>query len=148
MYIPYVLLLQACQIDDLKIVQMGLTHPCNRVIYIDKDPSIAPRLEELKGQRDLYATLSYCWGTKDQVQLTKANHDLFSIDLPAHLLSKTIQDAIKVTRALSIEYLWVDALCIIRDSPEDKSRELAAMGDIHAQSTITIGAANGDYADA
>ncbi|KAF7910487.1 uncharacterized protein EAE98_012019 [Botrytis deweyae] len=119
-----------------------------RVIYIDENPSIAPRLVEPKGQIVPYATLSYCWGKKGQLQLKKANHLQFLNALPVQMLSKTTQDAIRVTRALSIKYLWVDALCIIQDSAEDKSRELAVMGDIYSRSVITIGAANGDHADA
>ncbi|KAK6596239.1 heterokaryon incompatibility protein [Botrytis cinerea] len=119
-----------------------------RVIYIDENPSIAPRLVESKGQVVSYATLSYCWGRKGQLQLKKANHLQFLNALPVQLLSMTTQDAIRVTRALSIKYLWVDALCIIQDSTEDKLKELAVMGEIYSRSVITIGAANGDYADA
>lgn len=117
-----------------------------RVIYIDENPSIAPRLVEPKGQIAAYATLSYCWGKMGQFQLKKANHLQFLNALPVQMLSKTTKDAIRVTRALSIKYLWVDALCIIQDSTEDKSRELAVMGDIYSRSVITIGAANGDHA--
>ncbi|TGO38689.1 hypothetical protein BHYA_0069g00080 [Botrytis hyacinthi] len=119
-----------------------------RVIYIDENTSIAPRLVEPKGQIAAYATLSYCWGKMGQLQLKKANQLQFLNALPVQMLSKTTQDAIRVTRALSIKYLWVDALCIIQDSAEDKSRELAVMGDIYSRSVITIGAANGDHADA
>ncbi|TGO56314.1 hypothetical protein BCON_0079g00080 [Botryotinia convoluta] len=119
-----------------------------RVIYIDENSSIAPRLVEPKGQIVAYATLSYCWGKNGQLQLKKANNLQFLNALPVQMLSKTTQDAIRVTRALSIKYLWVDALCIIQDSAEDKSRELAVMGDIYSRSVITVGAANGDHADA
>ncbi|KAF7945764.1 uncharacterized protein EAE97_004802 [Botrytis byssoidea] len=117
-----------------------------RVIYIDENPNIAPRLVEPKGQVAAYATLSYCWGKIGQLRLEKANHLQFLNALPVQILSKTTKDAIRVTRALSIKYLWVDALCIIQDSAEDKSRKLAVMGNIYSRSVITIGAANGDHA--
>ncbi|TGO10610.1 hypothetical protein BTUL_0130g00170 [Botrytis tulipae] len=117
-----------------------------RVIYIDENLSIAPRLVEPNGQVAAYATLSYCWGKMGQLRLEKANHLQFLNALPVQILSKTTKDAIRVTRALSIKYLWVDALCIIQDSAEDKSRELAVMGNIYSRSVITIGAANGDHA--
>ncbi|KAF5872375.1 uncharacterized protein Bfra_005734 [Botrytis fragariae] len=112
------------------------------------NPSIAPRLVEPKGQTVAYAALSYCWGKNGQLRLKKVNHVQFLNALPVQMLSKTTQDAIRVTRALSIKYLWVDALCIIQDSAEDKSRGLAVMGDFYSRSVIAIGAANGDHADA
>ncbi|TEY57716.1 hypothetical protein BOTCAL_0207g00080 [Botryotinia calthae] len=84
-----------------------------------------------------YATLSYCWGGKGQLQLKKANPLQFLNALPVQLLSMITQDAIRV-----------DALFIIQDSTEEKLKELAVMGEIYSRSAITIGAANGDYADA
>lgn len=119
-----------------------------RVIYIDENHNIAPRLVESKGQVVSYATLSYCWGKKGRLQLKKGYHLQFLNALPIQLLSMTTQDAIRVTRALSIKYLWVVALCIIQYSAEDKSKELAVMGENYSRSVITIGAANGDYAGA
>ncbi|KAF7527685.1 hypothetical protein G7054_g10419 [Neopestalotiopsis clavispora] len=64
-------------------------------------------------------------------------------DYPTHgidirVLGQTIRDAIQVTHRLCIEYLWVDALCIIQDSDEDKANELAQMGNIHRDAYLTI----------
>lgn len=56
-------------------------------------------------------------------------------------LPQTIQDAVIVTRALNIRYLWIDALCIIQDSDDDKIRELAKMASIYTASYLTISAA-------
>jgi hypothetical protein len=62
------------------------------------------------------------------------------------LLSKTIQDAILICRALRIQYLWVDALCIIQkgDNGADWSLESQKMGLIYAQAYVTIAAASSD----
>ena len=57
-------------------------------------------------------------------------------------LPLTIQDAITVTRQIGIRYLWVDALCIIQDSAEDKAIEISRMAKIYRQSYVTISAAN------
>ncbi|KAF8161872.1 hypothetical protein BJ912DRAFT_935747 [Pholiota molesta] len=46
-------------------------------------------------------------------------------------LPQTIADAILVANKLGLRYLWVDALCIIQDSAEDKVRELGAMAHIY-----------------
>jgi len=61
-----------------------------------------------------------------------------SIPLPS--LPKTIQDAIKVTRKLGVEYLWVDSICIVQDDSEDFQRESANMGKIYQQALLTIAA--------
>jgi hypothetical protein len=61
--------------------------------------------------------------------------------LPIVMLPKTIQDAIKVTRKLGIQFLWIDALCIIQDSRIDKSKEINSMGQIYKNATLTIAAA-------
>ncbi|TGO50528.1 hypothetical protein BOTNAR_0389g00060 [Botryotinia narcissicola] len=68
-----------------------------RVIYIDENSSIAPRLVEPKGHVAAYATLSYCWGKMGQLRLEKANHLQFLNALPVQILSKTTKDAIRVT---------------------------------------------------
>ena len=53
-------------------------------------------------------------------------------------LPQTVKDAVETTRNLGIRYLWVDALCIIQDSPEDKLKEIAGMGAIYKNATVTI----------
>ena len=50
-----------------------------------------------------------------------------------HNLPQTIKDAIIVTAELGLEYLWIDALCIIQDDDADKGVELARMGDIYSK---------------
>ncbi|KAF2728280.1 hypothetical protein EJ04DRAFT_395284, partial [Polyplosphaeria fusca] len=53
-----------------------------------------------------------------------------------------------VCQGLSIRYLWVDALCIIQDSGEDKDVQIASMGFIYGGAHLTIVAAFGDSANA
>ena len=59
-------------------------------------------------------------------------------------LPRTILDAIMVTRNLGMRFLWVDSLCILQDSEDDKIHELAAMGDIYKNATVTIAAGNAE----
>jgi hypothetical protein len=42
-------------------------------------------------------------------------------------LSRVFRDAFDVCRALNIEYLWVDSLCILQDDPADFEREATQM---------------------
>lgn len=47
-------------------------------------------------------------------------------------------------RKVGIPYLWVDALCIIQDDENDKLDQIAKMGSIYKNSTITIVAASAE----
>ena len=97
---------------------------------------------------ELYVTLSHCWGpTGVPVQLLKCNCALYLQSLPWHELPKTFQDAILVVRALrpltGVHYLWIDALCIVQDSDEDKSIEISRMGGIYQGALCNLAASIG-----
>lgn len=90
-----------------------------------------------------YATLSHCWGSAPNskyqtltTSLKEYMHKIAYYSLPA-----TFRDAIAVCRALDIRYLWIDTLCIIQDSIEDRRREVAMMADVYGNSMLTISAA-------
>ncbi|KLU81697.1 hypothetical protein MAPG_00781 [Magnaporthiopsis poae ATCC 64411] len=89
-----------------------------------------------------YACLSYCWGGPQAVRLTKANvHVLQTTGLDVHTLPQTLKDAVLTTQCLGLQYLWVDALCIIQDDDEDKKHEIARMSSIYSNCTVCISAA-------
>ena len=85
-----------------------------------------------------YATLSYCWGGDQKVKLTMSNLASWQSKISFHNLPQTIKDAIIVTAELGLEYLWIDALCIIQDDDADKGVELARMGDIYSKAHFTL----------
>ena len=89
-----------------------------------------------------YLALSYCWGGPQRVTLTLASQSSMEKGISFGSLPNTIRDAITVCRALNYQYLWVDALCIIQDSEEDKSKVINAMGAIFANAALTIMASN------
>ena len=94
------------------------------------------------GTQHAYAALSYRWGITKQIKLSKAEvKNLSEKGVLVSSLPQTIQDAIFTTRQLDLKYLWVDTLCIIQDSAEDKDREVARMAVIYQNATITISAA-------
>ncbi|KAF5614159.1 het-domain protein [Fusarium subglutinans] len=93
--------------------------------------------------------LSYCWGNtghnrfkteKETLAIRKQGFDY--IQLPS-----TLRDAVKVARTLGLEYLWVDALCIVQDWKEDKSKEISKMWQIYQGATIVISAALASHSD-
>jgi hypothetical protein len=54
------------------------------------------------------------------------------------LLPATLRDAIMTTRKLRLQFLWIDALCIIQDSEIDKNFEITRMDSIYQNSYVTI----------
>ncbi|KAI6765793.1 hypothetical protein HG530_006863 [Fusarium avenaceum] len=74
-----------------------------------------------------YAALSYCWGPEeDAKQQVKTTKDNISSHLEAMTLTETspvVKDAILVCRALGIQYLWIDALCILQGDSKDWDKE-------------------------
>jgi hypothetical protein len=115
------------------------------------DIFVPPRLLRVSGSQDQvdivsmdtqksapYAVLSYCWGGDQEFKTTQSNVNISRramSDLP-----QTIQDSVRVTRQLQLDYLWVDSMCIIQDSVEDKSALISQMHKIYACAHITIAA--------
>lgn len=100
-----------------------------------------------------YVALSYVWGKDQRIKLRTTNErgfmevGAFEEDVP----SQTIVDAIELVERLALpgmKHLWVDALCIVQDSDEDKQRQIGKMGQIYRDATFTIVASAGDDADA
>jgi hypothetical protein len=60
----------------------------------------------------------------------------------------TFRDAVLITRRLGYQYLWIDSLCIIQDSPEDWLAESAKMGYIYKHASLTIAAEAGADSEA
>ena len=115
----------------------------SRVIEVDVDGKPGKtRLLATKGLVDNYLALSYCWGGPQNVVTTLENLKAHQESLPTKCLSRTIQDAISVTRRMGMKYLWVDALCIVQNSAEDKIIELSKMRSVFQNASVTIVAAS------
>lgn len=114
-----------------------------RVLDVSEAPSSTIRLYVTKrtGEYDHYVTLSYCWGGPQPVVATKATLKQLQNGMPIASLPQTLQDAVRVTRALGFRYLWVDALCIVQDDDVDKMSEIGNMDQVYGNCTLTISAA-------
>ncbi|KAK8122096.1 HET-domain-containing protein [Apiospora sp. TS-2023a] len=89
-----------------------------------------------------FIALSHCWGgtlTKDLIT-TSANLRSRLRGLPHANLPPSFRDAVTITRALGVRYLWIDALCIIQDSKEDWAAESVKMASIYGNAYLTIAA--------
>ena len=113
-----------------------------RVIDVGAEDGADPKLVLSKGQKGWYATLSYCWGGPQPFTLTLATMDSKQQGISVSELPNTYENAIKAARLLNIQYLWIDALCIIQDSEVDKAVEMATMDQVYHNATVTIAAAN------
>ncbi|KFA81121.1 hypothetical protein S40288_00974 [Stachybotrys chartarum IBT 40288] len=87
-----------------------------------------------------YAALSYCWGGDQAIKCTRARLGLLNRGIPLSNLPGTIRDAALVCQRMDLQYLWVDALCIIQDDEEDKGREIGQMVKVYSAATFTISA--------
>lgn len=85
-----------------------------------------------------YTILSYCWGGPQQFITTTDVVESRRAGFKTYQLPKTLQDAVKLTKSLGLEYLWIDALCILQDSPDDKEIELPKMPSYYRNSYLTI----------
>ena len=106
---------------DLINESIAPTLPHRIIEVAPDDASIELRTVETNGRCGQHATLSHCWGARDQwpLRTTKANLPDHLKGIPHRLLPKTFQDAVVVTRALGLRYLWIDSLCIIQDDEGD-----------------------------
>lgn len=115
-----------------------------RVIDIGEVGGREPRLLESRGQKADYATLSHCWGKLQPLTTTTSNITTHLLSIPLSSFPPLFQDAITATRTLGLQYIWIDSLCIIQDSPADWERECTNMAQVYQLSAITICAPQAD----
>ena len=111
------------------------------LIFKDKEHALR-RHVSCPGQTAQYAAMSYCWGGPQKLITTAQSIHSMTTGFELETVPSILRDAILVTRQLGIQYLWIDALCIVQDSPSDRAIELSKMGDIYRNATVTIASEN------
>lgn len=99
-----------------------------------------PFLFESGGNAGGYVTLSHRWEPNLSFKTTLASLEEHKQSLPLSALPATFRDAVIVCRKVGIQYLWIDAICIIQDSSEDWDREAMCMASIYNNAVFTISA--------
>jgi hypothetical protein len=98
-----------------------------------------------------YVALSHCWGN-DSNLLKLTTTSLNALCKGIEDILRTFQDAIAITKALKIDYLWIDSLCIIQyDSDHadhyqhdlDWQKHIGIMDCIYQSCAINVAAASG-----
>lgn len=102
-------------------------------------------VETAQGSSGKYLALSHRWGDLSEEQkfcTYDRNIERLKEVIPVNKLPKSFQDAVRVTRALHIRYLWIDSLCIIQDNTEDWDSESKKMEDVFSNAYCTIAASS------
>lgn len=146
--------LHVCRSDHVECVDTGSSEknvlPTRLIDVGSQAEEAMPRLhvsdQDTRGIE--YAALSYAWGDHANfAKTTASNLNGMRTQLPWNRLSKTIQDAIIVTRGLGLKYLWVDALCVLQKERindiqhmEDWSIEAGKFASYYQNAVLTIAA--------
>ncbi|KAF2110863.1 heterokaryon incompatibility protein-domain-containing protein [Lophiotrema nucula] len=114
-----------------------------RVIDVGS-PNVQPRLYTTSGESARYITLSHRWASPEsrskRLMTTKSNIASMCSGIPIDDLPKTFLEAVEVTRALGIQYLWIDSLCVIQNDAQDKAHEVNLMMDVYSNAYLTLAA--------
>jgi hypothetical protein len=112
-----------------------------------------PFLFSSKGSRGRYCALSYTWGafnrnfaTTFRKNLERQSQGWNMRDDEERDLPLMVRDAILITRHLGVDYLWIDAMCIVQDDPVEKASEVAKMKDIYQAAYCTLAATGSENA--
>ncbi|KAM0342610.1 hypothetical protein ACHAPU_009337 [Fusarium lateritium] len=98
-----------------------------------------PQLIDTGGIRSTYCALSYCWGNKEEnLTTTRENVSRHKEGISMASLPMFIQEALLAARTLGYRYIWIDALCIIQDDPDDWDKEASKMKDVYANADLTL----------
>lgn len=130
---------------EVKHVHCGVPQ-CPRLPSRVIDIGVLDSYEDIKlvlnaGRSAQYLALSYCWGAgTTMIQTTSSSLETWNKGIPWQRLPRTFQDAVVITRELGLQYLWIDALCIIQDDTHDWEFQSAEMADIYSNAYITVAA--------
>ncbi|KAH8680519.1 heterokaryon incompatibility protein-domain-containing protein [Xylariales sp. PMI_506] len=76
--------------------------------------------------RDKYVTLSHCWGDPrkgEELGFKLSPHTIgdftsFKTGIEFTEMPKNFQEAVRIARSIGVQYIWIDALCILQDDKE------------------------------
>ncbi|KAK9794416.1 hypothetical protein SCARD494_05486 [Seiridium cardinale] len=147
---------QQLQRRSRKLVRVESTlragHDGAPVISIYGDPDVGstlnPRLRLVETRTSLkekYIAPSHCWGKLREDQkfcAEKANMVQIKHHIDYTRLPKTFKDAVRCTRELGVQYLWIDSICIVQDDKKDWQAESQKMETVFSSAYCTIAASS------
>ncbi|KAJ1324732.1 HET domain-containing protein [Microdochium nivale] len=98
---------------------------------------------EAPSRHESFAVLSYVWGLAPSYvhKHESAQHGVRSY-------APTLRDAAQLAKAVGINWLWVDRVCIDQENDKEKAALIPYIKDVFAGADLTIVAAGGDGAHA
>jgi len=112
-----------------------------RLIHVGRNGEDVVKLQKTRTEtKGDWIALSYRWGDSPPFSTTRRNLDKHSAGMTLATLPRTFQDAIKVTRALGKDYLWIDSICIIQGEDSDFSVESKRMEDVYSGAYCVLAA--------
>lgn len=98
------------------------------------------KLTEISEKKPVkWIALSHKWGER-HFSTTQSNLKSHKQGLDLDGLPPTFRDAVLVTRALGLKYLWIDSICIIQGDDGDFETEAKSMEDVYSGAYCIIAA--------
>ena len=145
--------LEDCDKNHKCIKDQKVPYCPRRLIYVYNDvDSVRSQVVETASwgqyqrERVKYIALSHPWGaqTKSNIHFCSTKENIASHR--KHILDKnlpsTFKDAMKVTRRLGVQYLWIDSICILQGPDGDFAAEAEHMQDIFSSAYCVIAASS------
>jgi Heterokaryon incompatibility protein (HET) len=133
-----------------RLLEIGLGRGTREVRLVETKEMVSITAREqgpAKDQQLRYATLSHCWGNTSHFTTTKATLQQRKHRIPMDAINRTFADAVRFTRRMEVQYLWIDSLCIIQDSAEDWEQESSKMSSIYSNGIFNIAAVAAEHGD-
>lgn len=119
-----------------RILDLSTDDPAKGIVLRDFDSH-----SNLQQGTHRYMALSYRWGIgRGMPQTTVNTLNTHKKKVAWETLPRGFQEAIVLTKALNVRFLWIDSLCVIQDDPADKLRASAELDDIFGNAVLTIAA--------
>jgi hypothetical protein len=101
---------------------------------------LVSNVEGTAGQSPSYMTVSHKWMSSGMTKLLRCNLGEMQQGIHTQSLPAVFRDAVSLARALEIRYVWIDALCIVQDDPDELQHEISNMGHIYRNAVLNVGA--------
>ncbi|KAF2688472.1 HET-domain-containing protein [Lentithecium fluviatile CBS 122367] len=119
----------------------ALTRMPTRLIDVGSIGEKRVRLHQTAaGDSGNWIALSHQWGPPPYFSTNRQNLEAHMVGMEFKLLPPTFRDAVTLTRALGLKYLWIDSICIIQGKDGDFNEESKRMEDVYSGAYCVVAA--------